>query len=88
MTDQADLIFTGGPVYTVPEDGQEMTRAQADNGSPATAAAVRDGRIVAVGTDTELAGAGRGPDRPWSSCAAARCCPASRTRTCTRYSPG
>ncbi len=56
MTDQADLIFTGGPVYTVPEDGQEMTRAQADNGWPATAAAVRDGRIVAIGTDTELAG--------------------------------
>jgi predicted amidohydrolase YtcJ len=56
MTDQADLIFTGGPVYTVPSEGREMTRAQADNGWPATAAAVRDGRIVAVGTDTELAG--------------------------------
>jgi predicted amidohydrolase YtcJ len=56
MTDQADLIFTGGPVYTVPEDGREMTRAQAGNGWPATAAAVRDGRIIAVGTDTELAG--------------------------------
>jgi predicted amidohydrolase YtcJ len=56
MTDQADLIFTGGLVYTVPEEGREMIRAQADNGWPATAAAVRDGRIVAVGTDTELAG--------------------------------
>jgi predicted amidohydrolase YtcJ len=56
MTDQADLIFTGGPVYTVPEEGREMTRAQAGNGWPATAAAVRDGRIIAVGTDTELAG--------------------------------
>jgi predicted amidohydrolase YtcJ len=56
MTDQADLIFTGGPVYTVPEEGREMTRAQADNGWPATAAAVWDGRILAVGTDTELAG--------------------------------
>ncbi len=56
MTDQADLLFTGGPVYTVPEDGRAMTRAEAGNGWPATAAAVRDGRIVAVGTDTELAG--------------------------------
>ncbi len=56
MTDQADLIFTGGPVYTVPEEGREMIRAQAGNGWPATAAAVRDGRIVAIGTDTELAG--------------------------------
>jgi len=56
MTDQADLIFTGGPVYTVPEEGREMIRARAANGWPATAAAVQDGRIVAVGTDTELAG--------------------------------
>ena len=88
MTDQADLIFTGGPVYTVPEEGREMTRAEADNGWPATAVAVRDGRIVAVGTDAELAAPGRGPDQRWSTCAAARCCPASRTRTCTRCSPG
>ncbi len=56
MTDQADLLFTGGPVYTVPEEGRAMTRAEAGNGWPATAAAVRDGRIVAVGTDTELSG--------------------------------
>jgi predicted amidohydrolase YtcJ len=56
MTDQADLIFTGGPVYTVPGEGRAMARATADNGWPATAAAVRDGRVVAVGTDTELAG--------------------------------
>ena len=56
MTDQADLIFTGGPVYTVPAESHEMTRVTAGNGWPATAAAVRDGRIVAVGTDTELAG--------------------------------
>jgi len=56
MTDQADLIFTGGPVYTVPEEGRAMTRAQSDSGWPATAAAVRDGRIVAVGTAAELGG--------------------------------
>jgi predicted amidohydrolase YtcJ len=56
MTDHADLIFTGGPVYTVPEEGRAMTRAQSDSGWPATAAAVRDGRIVAVGTAAELGG--------------------------------
>ncbi len=56
MTDQADLIFTGGAVYTVPAEGRSMARAQAGNGRPATAAAVRDGRIIAVGTDSELAG--------------------------------
>ncbi len=56
MTDQADLLFTGGPVYTVPEEGRAMTRAESDNGWPATAAAVRDGRIVAVGTAAELGG--------------------------------
>ena len=56
MTDQADLLFTGGPVYTVPEEGRAMTRAESDNGWPATAAAVRDGRVIAVGTAAELGG--------------------------------
>ncbi len=45
-TQPADLVFTSGSVMTM------------DSGSPrAAAAAVRDGRIVAVGTDAEL--------RPW-----------------------
>ncbi|HTT53520.1 MAG TPA: amidohydrolase, partial [Streptosporangiaceae bacterium] len=60
MAEQADLIFTGGPVYTVPVEGRVMIRYPADNGEPATAAAVRDGRIIAVGTGADVAGlAGR-----------------------------
>jgi len=54
---QADLIFTGGVVYTVLADAQRMTRAPAEDiGPPATAAAVRGGEIIAVGTDDAVAG--------------------------------
>ena len=56
MAEQADLIFTGGPVYTVPAEGRVMIRYPADNGEPAAAAAVRDGRIIAVGTGPDVAG--------------------------------
>jgi predicted amidohydrolase YtcJ len=52
----ADLIFTGGPVYTVPPGGREMVRAAAAGEPPATAVAMRDGRITAVGTDSEITG--------------------------------
>jgi predicted amidohydrolase YtcJ len=52
----ADLIFTGGPVYTVPPGGREMVRAAAGGAPPATAVAVRDGRVTAVGTDSEVTG--------------------------------
>jgi predicted amidohydrolase YtcJ len=52
---QADLIFTGGTVYTVLTDGQRMTRAPAEDiGPPATAVAVRGGEIIAVGADEEI----------------------------------
>jgi predicted amidohydrolase YtcJ len=52
---QADLIFTGGTVYTVLTDGQRMTRAPAEDiGPPATALAVRGGEIIAVGADEEI----------------------------------
>jgi predicted amidohydrolase YtcJ len=56
----ADLIFTGGRVYTVPPGGPRMVRAAAGGGTgghggpPATAVAVRAGRILAVGTDSEV----------------------------------
>ncbi len=68
----ADLIFTGGRVYTVLPDGSRMVPATAGgeaaasedtgdgagigtaDGPTATAAAVRRGRIVAVGTDDEI----------------------------------
>jgi predicted amidohydrolase YtcJ len=70
MTDQdgpagpADLIFTGGHVYTVLPDAERMTRAGSDGAPPATAVAVRGGRITAVGTDSEITElAGRSAER-------------------------
>src|ERR1039458_2710507 len=56
MEADADLIFTGGQVCTVPAGGPEMVRATVDGGQPATAVAVRGGRIAAVGTDHEITG--------------------------------
>jgi predicted amidohydrolase YtcJ len=68
----ADLIFTGGRIYTVLPDGRRMVPATAHgeaasnedtsdgagvgtaDGPPATAVAVRGGRIIAVGTDDEI----------------------------------
>jgi predicted amidohydrolase YtcJ len=64
MTDPggpAELIFTGGPIYTAEPGGQRMTRAFADaGGPPATAVAVRGGQVMAVGTDTEITGLASG----------------------------
>ena len=68
----ADLIFTGGRIYTVLPDERRMVPATArgeaassedtsdgagigtEDGPPATAVAVRGGRIVAVGSDDEI----------------------------------
>ena len=68
----ADLIFTGGRIYTVLPDERRMVPATArgeaassedtsdgagigtEDGPPATAVAVRRGRIVAVGSDDEI----------------------------------
>ena len=68
----ADLIFTGGRIYTVLPDERRMVPATAHgeaassedtsdgagigaaDGPPATAVAVRGGRIVAVGSDDEI----------------------------------
>jgi predicted amidohydrolase YtcJ len=68
----ADLIFTGGRIYTVLPDGRRMVPATARgeaassedtssgagigiaDGPPASAVAVRGGRILAVGTDDEI----------------------------------
>jgi len=68
----ADLIFTGGRIYTVLPDERRMVPATAHgeaassedtsdgagigtaDGPPATAVAVRGGRIVAVGSDHEI----------------------------------
>ena len=69
----ADLAFVNGAVYTV-----DAARTRA------SAVAVEDGRIVAVGTDDEIrdqigvADRGRRPPRTDARC------PGSRTRTSTR----
>jgi predicted amidohydrolase YtcJ len=47
MGEQADVVFTGGAVYTADPSRREVVRA--GNGRPATAVAVRGERIVAVG---------------------------------------
>ncbi len=49
MSRQADLVFTGGPVYTVDVARGLMVPATAADGRPATAVAVTGGRIDAVG---------------------------------------
>jgi predicted amidohydrolase YtcJ len=52
MPRHADVIFAGGGIYTPDPGGRRMTRATAPDGAPATAVAVADGMIVAVGTAT------------------------------------
>ena len=46
---RADLVFAGGPVYTAGADRRRVVRAVGPDGRPATAVAVVDGRIAAVG---------------------------------------
>jgi predicted amidohydrolase YtcJ len=52
MPRHADVIFAGGGIYTPDPGGRRMTRATAPDGAPATAVAVADGTIVAVGAAT------------------------------------
>jgi predicted amidohydrolase YtcJ len=47
MGEQADVVFTGGAVYTAAPDGRRLVPA--GSGPPASAVAVRGDRIVAVG---------------------------------------
>src|SRR5690348_1417924 len=61
MAGHADVIFGGGAIYTADRGGRKLVRATAADGSPAAAAAVAGGMIVAVGTEddeqiAELAG--------------------------------
>jgi predicted amidohydrolase YtcJ len=49
MPENADVIFAGGAVYTAGASGVRMIRAVGPDGSPASAAAIAGGRIVAVG---------------------------------------
>src|SRR5215471_5739539 len=57
MAGHADVIFAGGAVYTAGAGSNRVIRAIGPDGSPASAAAVADGRIVAVGSaaDARLA---------------------------------
>ncbi len=60
MVDEADVIFSGGAVYTADPSGRRLVRALAPGGQPADAAALRDGLIVAVGTGSDVVGDLRG----------------------------
>ncbi len=53
MTGSADVVFGGGPVYTADRGGRRLVRATAADGRPATAVAVADGAIVAVGSESD-----------------------------------
>jgi predicted amidohydrolase YtcJ len=55
MPTPAELVLTGGPVYTPDAAGRRMVPAAAPGGRPVTAVAVTGGRITAVGA--------RGDDR-------------------------
>jgi len=49
MTDQAELVFAGGAVYTADPSGRRVVRATTSDGRPATVVAVVAGRIAALG---------------------------------------
>jgi predicted amidohydrolase YtcJ len=62
MTTQAELVFSGGAIYTADATTRRMTRAVAPDGGPAGAVAVAGGRVAALGRDAtslrELTGPG------------------------------
>jgi predicted amidohydrolase YtcJ len=49
MSTHAELVFTGGPVYTADATGRRMVPATGPGGRPASAVAVAGGVITAVG---------------------------------------
>jgi predicted amidohydrolase YtcJ len=53
MGQRADVVFTGGAVYTADRSRRQVARA--GNGRPATAVAVRGERIIAVGDAADRA---------------------------------
>ncbi|HUD39540.1 MAG TPA: amidohydrolase [Streptosporangiaceae bacterium] len=56
MSSYADLIFSGGAVYTASSDGRRLVNAAGRDGRPADSVAVAGGKIVAVSAadDAEL----------------------------------
>ncbi|HXL19726.1 MAG TPA: amidohydrolase, partial [Streptosporangiaceae bacterium] len=56
MASYADVIFTGGPVYSSDESRRRLSQAATTSGAPADCVAVAGGRIAAVGTadDTRI----------------------------------
>ncbi|HET9897332.1 MAG TPA: amidohydrolase family protein [Streptosporangiaceae bacterium] len=50
MAQHADVIFSGGPVYTAGPDVRRLARATTDDGRPADAVAVTGGKVAAVTT--------------------------------------
>jgi predicted amidohydrolase YtcJ len=53
MVEHAELVFSGGPVYTPDSTGRRIVRAAAPDGGPASAVAVTRGRIAAVADATD-----------------------------------
>ncbi len=53
MSEFADVIFGGGAIYTADRTGRRLIRAAAPGGSPASAVAVADGAIAAVGSEDD-----------------------------------
>jgi predicted amidohydrolase YtcJ len=53
MSGHADVIFGGGAVYTANSGGSRLIPATEADGRPVTVVAVRDGAIIAVGTDDD-----------------------------------
>jgi predicted amidohydrolase YtcJ len=65
MGHQADLVFTGGPIYTPDDSGRRIARATTAGGRPADTVAVTGGRITVVGNaaDRDIADlTGRGTE--------------------------
>jgi len=53
MSEFADVIFGGGAIYTADRTRRRLIRAAAPGGSPASAVAVADGAIAAVGSEDD-----------------------------------
>ncbi len=53
MADHAEVVFSGGPVYTADASGRRVVRATAPDGRPASAVAVVHGRVAVVADESD-----------------------------------